>query len=212
MRTLLYIPIVHNKADLGSLGSQLSAEGESKYGASRWQNHLEQVDKSWDEIEKEIYSRLTNIPFGKIKIYQDGLPVAGDIGIKIVKEAAEKGSKNYQIVDHLLSNGAALEIAENKELLLKEYSLLSDISKADTPEKQVDAYLVYQQIAQELLNSRDNHISNQINTTLNDGETGIAFFGAAHSVIDKLNKDIGIVLIKMFKDVISLNLSKQKDK
>ncbi|MDP3002598.1 MAG: hypothetical protein Q8N38_05690, partial [Bacteroidales bacterium] len=88
MKRLLYIPIVHNQTDLGSLGSQLSLEGERKYGVSLWQNHLELVDKSWDEIEIEISKQLKKISFDKIKIYQDGLPVADDIGIKIVKDTA----------------------------------------------------------------------------------------------------------------------------
>ena len=95
MKKLIYIPIVHNKADLGSLGSQLSLEGERKYGAIAWQNHLEQVDRSWDEIEIEISQLVKRRSFKKIKIYQDGLPIAGDIGAKIIKDTAEKGSKNY---------------------------------------------------------------------------------------------------------------------
>jgi hypothetical protein len=210
MKKLIYIPIVHNKADLGSLGSQLSLEGERKYGISLWQNHLEQVDKSWDEIEIEISKQLKKISFDKIKIYQDGLPVADGIGIKIVKDTAKKGSKNYNIIDNLLTRGAKLEIAENKEFLFKEYYLLSDISKAETHEKQLVAYLTYQELSQELLNDRDNYIANQINVTLNDGEIGIAFFGAAHSIIDKLNKDINVIVIQMFKDDISLNLIKIK--
>jgi hypothetical protein len=210
MKKLLYIPIVHNQADLGSLGSQLSLEGERKYGVSLWQNHLEQVDKSWDEIEIKISKQLKKISFDKIKIYQDGLPVAGDIGIKIVKDTAKKGSKNYIIIDNLLTQGAKLEIAENKEFLLKEYYLLSDISKAETHEKQLETYLTYQKLSQKLLNNRDNYIANQINVTLNDGEIGIAFFGAAHSIIEKLNKDIKVVVIQMFKDDISLNLIKNK--
>lgn len=210
MKKILYIPIVHNQADLGSLGSQLSLEGERKYGVSLWQNHLEQVDKSWDEIEIEISKQLKKISFDKIKIYQDGLPVADDIGIKIVKDTAKKGSKNYNIIDNLLTHGAKLEIAENKEFLLKEYYLLSDISKAETHEKQLETYLTYQKLSQELLNNRDNYIANQINVTLNDGEIGVAFFGAAHSIIVKLNKDIKVVVIQMFKDEISLNLIKNK--
>ena len=210
MKKLIYIPIVHNKADLGSLGSQLSLEGERKYGVSLWQNHLEQVDKSWDEIEIEISKRLKKISFARIKIYQDGLPVINDIGIKIVKESAEKGSKNYSIIDRLLTRGAKLEIAENKDFLLQEYYLLSDISKAETPEKQLESYIAYQNKSQELLNNRDHYIANQINITLNNGEMGIAFFGAAHSILDKLNKEIKIVVIQMFKDDISLNLLKTK--
>jgi len=207
MKKLLYIPIVHNKADLGSLSSHLSLEGERKYGVSLWQNHLEQVDKSWDQIEIEISEQLKETSFDMVKIYQDGLPIVDEIGIKIVKDAAKNGSKNYLIIDSLLSRGAKLEIAENKELLIKEYHLLSDISKAETPEKQLESYLTYQKMSQELLNNRDNYIANQINVTLKDGETGIAFFGAAHEITDKLNKDIKVVVIQKFKDEISLNLS-----
>ena len=210
MKNLLYIPIVHNKADLGSLGSQLSLDGEKKYGVATWHNHLEQVDKSWADIESEIFRQLTNIPFARIKIYQDGLPAVGDIGRQIVSDAAKKGSKNYSIVDDLLARGATLEMAENKELLFKEYYLLSDISKAETPEKQLEAYLIYQNAAQQLLYDRDSYIAGQINTTLNDEETGIAFFGAAHAVIDKLNEEIRVTVIQMFTDEISLNLSKIK--
>ena len=210
MKKLFYIPIVHNQSDLGSLGSQLSLEGERKYGVTLWQEHLKEVNKSWDKIEIGINKQLENISFDKIKIFQDGLPVAGDIGLKIIKDTADKGSKNYRIIDNLLSKGAILEIAENKEFLLKEYHLLSEIGKAETTEKQLVAYTHYQEVAKELLNDRDNYIANQINSSLNEEETGIAFFGAAHSIIEKLNKDINVVVIQMFNDDISLNLIKKE--
>lgn len=208
MKKLIYIPIVHNKADLGSLGSQLSAEGGQRYGASAWQIHMEEVEKSWDKIELEIFKHLKETSFGKIKIYQDGLPVAGETGVKIVRDAAGNGSKNYSIINRLLAKGANLEIAEDKELLLKEYYLLSDINKAETPEKQLESYLAYQKISGELLINRDTFVAKQINETLKEGETGIAFFGASHAIVDKLNNDIKIVIIQMFKDTISLNLIK----
>jgi len=208
MKRLLYIPIVHNQTDLGSLGHTLSLEGGKIYGTSIWQDHLEQVNKSWNKIESEISKRVKKISPDKIKIYQDGLPVVDEIGINIVKDAAKKGSINYNIIDNLLTQGAKLEIAENKEFLFKEYYLLSDITKTETPENILKAYLIYQNISQELLNDRDNYIANQINVTLNDGEIGIAFFGAAHSIINKLNKDIKVVVIQMFTDAISLNLIK----
>ena len=210
MKKVIYIPIIHNKADLGSLGSQLSVEGERKYGATSWQNHLEEVDKSWDEIGIEISRQLENVPWDTIKIYQDGLPVTGEIGIKIVKDAASQGSKNYAIIDALLSQGARLETAEDKELLFQEYYLLSDISKASTYEQQIEAFLKYQRDSIEILNKRDAFIANQINTSLKDGETGIAFFGAAHSVLEKLNNDIDVIAIRMFDDEISLNLINKK--
>ena len=124
MKKLLYIPIVHSKADLGSLGSQLSAEGEQKYGADAWRNHIEEVEKSWDEIEFEISRNLKKASFGKVKIYQDGLPVTGEIGLKIVRDAAGNGSKNYSIIEKLLARGATLETAENKEGLVGMKKLL----------------------------------------------------------------------------------------
>ncbi len=210
MKKVIYIPIIHNKADLGSLGSQLSVEGERKYGVASWQSHLEEVDKSWDEIEIEIARQLENVPWDTIKIYQDGLPVTGEIGIKIVKDAASQGSKNYAIIDALLSQGARLETAEDKELLFQEYYLLSDISKAPTYEQQIEAFLKYQRESLEILNKRDAFIANQINTSLKDGETGIAFFGAAHSVLEKLNNDIDVIAIRMFDDEISRNLINKK--
>ena len=208
MRRLLYIPIVHNQTDLGSLGNTLSLEGVKKYGTSTWQDHLKQVDISWNKMESEISKRVKKISPDNIKIYQDGLPVVDETGIKIVKDAAKKGSLNYSIIDNLLTQGAKLEIAENKEFLFKEYYLMLDIKNAETPENILKAYLIYQDASKELLNDRDNHIANQINTTLNDGEMGIAFFGAAHSITNKLNKDIDVDVIQMFTDVISLNLVK----
>jgi hypothetical protein len=67
---------------------------------------------------------------------------------------------------------------------------------------------MYQGASKELLDDRDNYIAFQNNTTLNDGEIGIAFFGAAHSIINKLNRDIDVDVIQMFTDEISLNLLK----
>jgi len=199
MRKLFYIPIVHNQADLGSMGSELSLEGERKYGVEKWKKHLIEVDESWDKIENELIKKIKKID--KIKIYQDGLPIIGEIGLKIIKDVAEKGSKNYQIIEKLIDKGAILEQAENKELLFKEYHLISDIINAK-PEDKLKASLIYQSESIKLLNDRDEFIANQINTTLN--EIGIAFFGSAHSIIDKLDKNIKIVEIKFF-DKISLN-------
>ena len=198
--------MVHNQSDMGSLGNTLSKEGGGKYGSAVWQDHIEQVDQSWNKIDTEISSRVNKMSPDKIKIYQDGLPVVDELGIKIVKDAAEKGSINYSIIDNLLTLGAKLEIAENKDFLLKEYYLLSDIAKAETPENTLKAYLLYQEESRKILDQRDNYIANQINMTLQDGEIGIAFFGAAHTITNKLNKDIDIDVIQMFTDPVSLNL------
>ena len=61
MKRLLYIPIVHNQSDMGSLGNTLSKEGGGKYGSAVWQDHIEQVDQSWYKIETEITNRIIKI-------------------------------------------------------------------------------------------------------------------------------------------------------
>jgi len=206
MRKLLYIPIVHNQADLGSLSLELMNEGEKKYGVSEWSKHIEEVQKSWDRVEIEINKKLENISPNKIRIYQDGLPDNGDIGMKIVDEVSRNGSKNYQIISNLIKSGAILEVAENKDLLFQEYNLITDIIKSETQDEKLKAYLLYQEMSEKLLNDRDAFISNKINTSLNVDEIGIAFFGVGHSIVDKINDDILIVKIEMFDDEISLNL------
>jgi hypothetical protein len=199
MRKLYYISIVHNRADLGSMGSELSSEGEKKYGSELWKKHLIEVDKSWNKIETKLL-KIKKID----QIYQDGLPIIGEIGLKIIKDVAEKGSKNYQIIEKLLDKGAIIEQAESKELLLKEYNLILDITKAESKEEKLKTSILYQNESLKLLNDRDEFIANQINTTL-DG-IGVAFFGTAHSIIDKLDKNIKIIEINFFNDEISLNL------
>ena len=199
MRKLYYISIVHNQADLGSMGSELSLEGEKKYGSELWKKHLIEVDKSWNKIETKLL-KIKKID----QIYQDGLPIVGEIGLKIIKDVAEKGSKNYQIIEKLIDKGAMLEQAESKELLLKEYNLILDITKAESKEEKLKTSILYQNESLKLLNDRDEFIANQINTTL-DG-IGVAFFGAVHSIIDKLDKNIKIIEINFFNDEISLNL------
>lgn len=206
IRELLYVPIIHNQADLGSFETRLSLEGERKYGQAAWQDHLKQVQKSWNEIENKIKQQFNSIPVDKVRIYQDGLLKAGEIGLKIVKEVARLGSKNYQILEDLLRKGAHLEEAESKEIVLQEYEHLFRIMKATTSAEQLKAYLTYQEVAQELLNKRDIYIANRINITLKKDETGIAFFGGKHSIVDRLDKDITITIIQEFKDKISAML------
>lgn len=208
MRQLLYFPIIHNQADLGSLKEQLSAEGEIKYGKAEWEDHTKQVQKSWDRIKGLIkeYASTNNIQFSKIRLYQDGLPAAGETGLKIVKEVAKQGSRNYQILEDLINQGAKLEETESKELLLEEYEYIRNIFKAETPTERLKYSILYQDAAPELLEDRDTYIAKKINGTLKKGELGIIFLGGKHSILDKLDKDIDVRPIQEFKDKISTEL------
>ena len=207
MRKLIYLPMVHSQSDMGSMSNSLLLEGEKKYGKDKWEKHIETVNNAWSTIKNKIDIETLN---SEIKIYQDGLPIAGEVGLKIINDCANNGSENYKIIQQLIKDGAKLELAESRELLMYEYSYISTITKAETSEQKLIAYRIYNDIAQELLEERDKFISNQINTTLKDGEIGIAFFGAIHSIIDKIDKDIEIIIIDVFTDEISLNIRNRK--
>ncbi len=200
MKKLIYFPIIHNEVDLGSMGSEIKSEGEKKYGITEWKQHLENIENSWDVVKIAICNQIKDISYSNIKIYQDGLPIDGEIGLKIIKDLSIKGSKNYQIIEDLVSKGAQIIVAENKEYLIEEYTYIKNIiDSTDNPPLQFKNQLIYQDVVDELLNKRDEYITDKINTTLNDNELGIAFFGSMHSILNKINKDIVTIKLDVFK-------------
>ena len=91
----------------------------------------------------------------------------------------------------------------------QEYNLVKDIINSTTEENQIKAQLIYKEMANEILDKRDNHIAKTINATLEEDEIGIAFFGAMHSVVDKLNEDITVTKLDMFFDRRQADFSQQ---
>lgn len=191
MRRLVLIRIVHTSADMGSMSEGLIKEGIAKLGREKWLENQKKIEKFWNEVEKEINS--LNLDYSKTRIYQDGLPCGGELGLKIVTETADKGSRNYQIVRNLIEKGAAVEATENPELLRKEYEHIRAIVTAESEKEKAEAERRYEQIKDELMRGRDDYIANAIDITLKDGETGVLFIGAAHNVVSKLPKDIGVI-------------------
>jgi hypothetical protein len=190
MRKLILIRIVHTSSDMGSMGEGLVKEGMAKMGREKWLENQRKIEKFWDELEKEIDG--LGLDYSKTRIYQDGLPCGGELGLRIVRETADKGSKNYQIVRKLIERGAAIEATESPELLRKEYEHIKAIIIAKTPEDKADAARRYEQIKNELMQERDAYIAKAIDISLNDNETGVLFIGAVHNVIPELAKDIEV--------------------
>lgn len=190
MRKLILIRIVHSLKDMGSMGGVLEEESIAKVGEQRWMENQKKIEKFWNDVEAEINTLKLN--YSRVRIYQDGLPRAGDFVLKIVKEAASKGSRNYQIVEKLIEKGATVEETENPKLLLKEYSYLQMLLKATTQKEKSEIKHQYQQVKDEILDERDTFIAKTINETLKDDETGILFIGAEHNVASKLAEDIEV--------------------
>lgn len=190
MRKLLVIRIVHTPSDMGSMKDGLEKDGVAKIGRQRWEDNQRRIEKFWEEVDREI-DRL-GLNLDKIRVYQDGLPCSGELGERIVRETAEKGSKNYQILRKLLDRGAKIQATESPELLREEYCHIKAILEAKTDRERTEAGARYDQVKDRLIEDRDAFIAKTISTTLKDGETGLLFIGASHNVVSKIAKDIEV--------------------
>ena len=192
MRTLLYVPIIHTSADLGSLAGDVTKRGIADLGEDVWKKHQRTVEGLWDAISHYFDS----IDVSGMKIYQDGMVAEGEIGEKIVEEGLNLGSRNYQLVSKLLKRGAILVKTEDFNLVKIERDRLLAITQAKSITQKIIAFIRYKLIKKRLLSKRDNYIAKRIDETLNNGATGIIFIGAYHNIKKRLPKDIQIKEIK----------------
>jgi len=183
-RKLLYIPILHSSADLGSLSETLKKEYLAHYGPHKWQEHVRKIEEFWNLVTRRVLSLPVN--FRRVKIYQDGLPCCGR-ELDIVREVAAKGSKNHRLLLQLVSRGAILMGTEDPELLLEEYRLLNTTGEGTKLEAQ--------QEPADLMLKRDAFIARRIAETLDGGETGLLFIGALHQVGKLLPADIQVTYL-----------------
>lgn len=190
MRVLIIIPIVHSLADMGSMKDALVKEAIAKLGEKGWEEQQLKIENFWNEVEKSI-ANLRLDP-QKIRIYQDGLPYTKeDMVMKIINEAAERGSRNYSIVKNLTGQGVRIEPTESPELLIEEYNFIKTFAEAEGEEREA-AKKRYEDAKEQLLERRDAFIAERINNTLREGEVGILFIGAHHKVKPKLDFDIKV--------------------
>ncbi|MFH1903960.1 MAG: hypothetical protein ABIK53_00315 [bacterium] len=211
MKTLIYVPIIHMSADLGSIAKQVNKRGIADFGEEFWKKHRETVSGFWDSIVKYF----ANLEVKDFKIYQDGLVADGEVGQKIVEEGVKSGSKNYSVINNLLKKGAVLVQTEDFPLVKKERDRIVEITQAKTMTMKLIAYLRYRLTKDWLLKKRDNYITKRIDETLEHGEKGILFLGAYHNIIPELSKKIQITEVKeakKVKDYQRLLLSFKKNK
>jgi hypothetical protein len=192
MRNIIYIPVIHTSADLGSLARDVTKRGIADLGEDVWEEHQKTVDAFWDRISEYFDS----IDVSGAKIYQDGMVAEGEIGAKIVEEGLNLGSRNYQLVSKLLKRGAILIKTEDFNLVMKERDRLLKITQAKTTTEKLFGFIKYKLTKNMLLNKRDEYIVQRIDETLNEDQTGILFIGAYHNINQRLPRDIQIREIK----------------
>jgi hypothetical protein len=211
MKKLIYVPIIHMSADLGSIANHVDKRGIAVFGEEFWKKHRETISGFWDSIVKYF----TNLQVKDFKIYQDGMVADAEVGQKIVEEGVKSGSKNYEIIDDLLKKGAILVKTEDFALVKEERDRIVKITQAKTTTQKLIAYLKYKLAKNRLLKKRDNYIAKRIDETLGFGETGILFLGAYHDIIPKLAKNIQVIEVKEARKISryqNLLLSVRKNK
>ncbi len=180
MRALILFPIIHNPADLGSLGKA----AESLRNEDQTLQYLDAVEHFWSMIVTVIDGM--NLNFQQLKLYQDSLPVCNAID-RIVSEVSTSGSKNYALLETLQKKGATLMGTESLDLLLQEKSLMTNLlQSADRSQESAEK-------AQALLNQRDSFIGQRINESLADDEMAILFLGLMHNIKPHLSSDIVVI-------------------
>ena len=103
MRTLVYVPIIHTSADLGSLSKEVTEHGVAALGEETWTQHQRTVVGFW----RSVREYCDGIDATGVKVYQDGMVADGPLGRRIVEDTAAAGSLNYQLVLTLLNRAAA---------------------------------------------------------------------------------------------------------
>jgi len=192
MRKLIYVPIIHMGADLGSIANHVDKRGIAGFGEEFWIRHRETISRFWDSIN----NYFANLEVEDFKIYQDGLVADGEIGQRIVEEGIKAGSKNYEIIDDLVKRGAILVQTENFPLVKEERDRIVRITQAKSTTRKIAAFIKYKLVKNKLLKKRDNYIAKRIDETLKDNEKGILFVGAFHNVKKRLPKSIHVREIK----------------
>lgn len=184
-RTLIYIPVLHSPADMGSLASSASPSGD--YGI--------QVERYWERIGAELRALRRMWRGARPRVYQDGLPDAG-AGI-VARVVAELDSPNYRLLRWLVGQGAVVVGSEDPVLLQEEYELLK-ASVADEAARRV-----YAARAAQLLEGRDRYIAARIHSTLPPGGTGILFIGLQHQVVQALPQDIAVRSLRCCREFLA---------
>ncbi len=189
VRRLIYVPIIHTMVDMGSKSEALKQESIRRFGAERWAMSRRIIEEVWEGIRMKLLA--LNLPWDRVRIYQDGLPVSGK-ELEIAREVATQGSKNYQIILELMGRGAQLMGTEDPALLREEYALVSAVTDAKDDASRTEARAAYAREGARILKERDAFISRRIGETLKEGEVGLLFLGLMHEVDRLLPEEIQV--------------------
>jgi hypothetical protein len=191
-RVLIHVPIIHTQADMGTLGERIKRGLVQRFGECWWQSKANLIDRGWDEIEAALVN--PDIPYERVRVYQDGLPVC-ERELDIVKELAMAGSRNHRLLLEIARRGATIMGTESGELLIEEYGRVRRLlGSCEARAKHEDV----KASGAALIQKRDRFIAHRIDATLTRGEIGMLFLGMLHSVAAFLPADIRLLSLVPF--------------
>lgn len=202
-KKLLLIPIIHSEKEMGSLRSDISEIIDEKFGKEKRDEHRKQVALFWENLRILIEDILSRTQGMVIKIYQDGIPIGGSVGAKLIAMGAKDGIPNHRIILSIIERGGILEKTENPVLLKEEYEIIKSIIAAKTGPARESLSEKYKQRLYDLTIERDCYIAKRIAESLHDGELGIIFIGATHDVVKYLPPDIDLCVCNFKLDDIT---------
>lgn len=189
-RILIYIPIIHTQADMGALSRSIERLKIKKLGKHGWERNVNLVSQLWAKIEQAIEKLV--LPYSRVRIYQDGLPVCGRES-EIVTELANAGSRNHRLLLRLRDKGATVMGTESSELLVEEYQFVKEEFASGKAGASLRSESRRKALKDSLLKRRDQYIARRISDTLRVGETGLLFLGMLHSIRPWLDKDVRVM-------------------
>jgi hypothetical protein len=184
VRALIYVPIVHSEVELGSIADEFRRRFQEAFGAEQWTRRFASVEAMWEGLSSKL-SALP-LPWQRTRLYQDGLPVCGREH-DIVRDLAAKGSRNHQLLTVLMERGATLMGTENPELMIAEYRRIQRLVQAAQRREPNSVVEELRREGEAVLQNRDAFVAQRIDSTLEDGETGILFLGLLHRVDELLD-------------------------
>ena len=191
-RRLIWVPIIHTQADLGSVSGSVKALHARKTGLGNWDRHVATIDEFWGRICREI--EALHLDYAKVRLYQDGLPNCGQ-ELRIVKDLVEAGSWNHRLLLDLVEKGAQLTGTESPELLIEEYELVRGVLKSIEAGGKGELDKQQAEHSRDILRKRDRYIAQRIGDTLQAGQTGLIFLGLLHDLQTLLPRDIRLNIL-----------------
>ena len=183
-RRLIYVPILHAQEDSERTDAALTQEHPIR--RRKIEKEPSAVKEMWNGIAAKIAG--LNLPWHRTRIYQDGVPVCGNV-LALATRLAKGGSPNLSFILDLIEKGATLEGTEDLDLLIQEYDLLNNLLLTNSAAQRAEANAEYQEKSRELLALRDQFTFNRIASTLQDEEVPIVFMGVMHRLDKLLEKD-----------------------